>query len=1271
MKRLLSICILLLTIIPGVHAQIPDSQMRPFYGVRWFVSADGQDTLAISYSGDTIQFSATGDMQFRNNINVDTINEYTTDNGVNIEGTLFKDNDINTDIINVNTALDINIVATPISCTGTIQSGTGLEIGNYYYRISYITDLGESTPKLSSVITTTSGNQQILLTLPVSSDIRVIGRKIYRTVVDGYSFYMGTVTTINNNIDINYVDSVADNNLTNVGYESYYKVNTTANFITISGQKAMTLDIQKTAFGFGAGNSGNGGENTYVGKSAGSNTGSGSRQTFIGSNAGASAIGGNVVIVGTNAGKSSTGNNNVILGSYAGFNLTGNDGVFIGTHAGYTSSKLITGSGNIAIGRKALSNYNDDFSGANNIFLGTQAGKVDYGQVPTTSNSIALGYKSYTTKSNQVVLGNTDVVETLLRGNVLINNTLDVDAINEYTTDNGVLIDDVSVKDGRVFNPTNTEPIMSSELVNKKYSNENGYLSTGAIANHLFTNNSNGTVTIEEGEVILYSNDTFVGARHKYLLHDTTFTPSSTASSYVIARYNNGNPIYDITEDVEIINESDVIPIYTLFTRDNINYQKLNWTHTATGLSNRLHMRAVKLDRFARENGLIISESSGRQLNLTAGKIWYGGNRISLDITDSDNKNLTLWTKTAGIWEYTDTSQYPNTLYQDGDNVVTMSNNKYGIIWVYRTVVGDKLGCILGGAEYTRVIDAEAALIPQDKPDAINTHGILVGRIIFGKDDTEALTVTSAFKEVFNIASVTSHQNLSDLQGGVAGEYYHLSNTEYTSATRDATENGNGLMPANKLNAWDSAYGWGNHADLYVSLTENENIGGEKTFTSFPITPSTAPTSDYQVCNKKYVDDNAGGGSVAGSNRDIQFNDNGSFGADDNFSWDGNVLSATPSNGVSNLFIGVHISPMTGTGQSNTCIGYDSGGNLSTGAYNTFIGYDAGSDTYTGQSNVYIGHRTGYNNSGGNQNIFIGRQAGWYETGSNKLYIESSSSTTPLIYGEFDNDSLVINGDLHVTGNFSASGGGGSGSPLTTKGDLFTYSTEDARLPVGANDNILMASSTETTGLKWGNIADINYWTKTGNDVYFNGGKVGIGTNSPEAKLHIKSSSTSSNSIVVENSLGNDILWLRETSNSDGQLNIQNSSGVANTVINSNGNSYFNGGNVGINDATPSYELDVTGTGRFTKGRKPAGSAHSNLGTYNALFDALSPAIPNTGDEIIVSGSLHTASTYIVNRVVRNTSATMKFYGMTTSGSITTLNINNGDGNSIDYSLSW
>ena len=60
---------------------------------------------------------------------------------------------------------------------------------------------------------------------------------------------------------------------------------------------------------------------------------------------------------------------------------------------------------------------------------------------------------------------------------------------------------------------------------------------------------------------------------------------------------------------------------------------------------------------------------------------------------------------------------------------------------------------------------------------------------------------------------------------------------------------------------------------------------------------------------------------------------------------------------------------------------------------------------------------------------------------------------------------------LSVNGNTADSSGNitipTSTSPLTTKGDLYTYSTTNTRLPVGLNSQILVADNTTATGLKW------------------------------------------------------------------------------------------------------------------------------------------------------------------------------------------------------------
>ncbi|MEO8235557.1 MAG: tail fiber domain-containing protein [Flavobacterium sp.] len=84
------------------------------------------------------------------------------------------------------------------------------------------------------------------------------------------------------------------------------------------------------------------------------------------------------------------------------------------------------------------------------------------------------------------------------------------------------------------------------------------------------------------------------------------------------------------------------------------------------------------------------------------------------------------------------------------------------------------------------------------------------------------------------------------------------------------------------------------------------------------------------------------------------------------------------------------------------------------GIQNTAIGNFALTTNRTGYSNVAVGYRSLVNNVSGSGNVAIGYQAGYNEIGSNRLYIENSNSATPLIYGEFDNDLVKVNGRIKV-----------------------------------------------------------------------------------------------------------------------------------------------------------------------------------------------------------------------------------------------------------------
>lgn len=141
------------------------------------------------------------------------------------------------------------------------------------------------------------------------------------------------------------------------------------------------------------------------------------------------------------------------------------------------------------------------------------------------------------------------------------------------------------------------------------------------------------------------------------------------------------------------------------------------------------------------------------------------------------------------------------------------------------------------------------------------------------------------------------------------------------------------------------------------------------------------------------------------------------------------------TSGAGNTYLGWLTGLRTTTGSQNTIIGGRTGVTLESGDYNTFLGWQAGFHTTgdrnvllgsfagfgvpSGSGNVMIGYSSGYNNDG-EKNIFIGDYAGNFETASNRLYIESADrndpdNQTPLIYGEFDNDLLIVNGKLHIS----------------------------------------------------------------------------------------------------------------------------------------------------------------------------------------------------------------------------------------------------------------
>ncbi len=101
-------------------------------------------------------------------------------------------------------------------------------------------------------------------------------------------------------------------------------------------------------------------------------------------------------------------------------------------------------------------------------------------------------------------------------------------------------------------------------------------------------------------------------------------------------------------------------------------------------------------------------------------------------------------------------------------------------------------------------------------------------------------------------------------------------------------------------------------------------------------------------------------------------------------------------------------------GYHNTAIGHHSMSAITTGSFNTGLGAHSLIGITTGTGNTAIGALAGYSLQTGSYNVFLGAQAGGAELGSNKLYIDNTDTATPLIYGDFSTDTLVLYGSIGV-----------------------------------------------------------------------------------------------------------------------------------------------------------------------------------------------------------------------------------------------------------------
>ncbi len=321
--------------------------------------------------------------------------------------------------------------------------------------------------------------------------------------------------------------------------------------------------------------------------------------------------------------------------------------------------------------------------------------------------------------------------------------------------------------------------------------------SAGAISGGNITDAGSGTIDVSDVKGIFKTTNSAIGENVFFDLTGLTGQALTDSSiNYIAVDYNSGTPQF-------VVGVTSVANGHTIFNLGKVYREGTSLDIIDSGLRiydiyKKIQQHHVEEGGLHFVTGAVIGETGTRNVTISAGVMYAGLNRLTTDAVDTSGADtFEYYYYDGAAWQESDVSQIDNLQYNNvASGLVTLANNHYGAHWVYKGTNGDSY-IVYGQGDYT-LSEAQTVQPPSSLPDHVSEMGVLRGKIIIKKSAAAFTEIQSVADTQFTAATPSNHNELANIDGGAADEYYHLTNTQHTNLT---TYNFDGAVTINETGA--------------------------------------------------------------------------------------------------------------------------------------------------------------------------------------------------------------------------------------------------------------------------------------------------------------------------------------------------------------------------------------------------------------------------------------------------------------------------------------